>query len=343
MRTVHFTHTDLDGAGCAILLEVASSIRNPKTGIIFYLNNGSPQRRYFVERGIIFDSMVLESIQNDDIIIITDITPSKYVMEELRKYYNETGKVIVVDHHRTDMDEQFMIIHYDEHLKGYPDIQTSATSILADLLVYKVNHQYSYDMIFLMVGDIRDWDTFRWTTVYGINNMINFNVPDLPEVFQEKTRSYFLNVMLNTFGMDIFIDMMTDMIMNLGAFTQLHYDIWINHIRRIRSVQETLRTTTKIIDFEGYKCGVILDSHNLSENLNFICRELDVDISLGVNVSKGTVSIRTNSDDISVYEIAKKYGGGGHTKASGFPLNNLLSPMDDKKLSKTVRNMLNIK
>ena len=60
------------------------------------------------------------------------------------------------------------------------------------------------------------------------------------------------------------------------------------------------------------------DSHT-SELGNILC-ERHEELDFIAIIKQGAVSLRTVKDDINLTDIAKQFGGGGHPKASGFPL-----------------------
>ena len=75
------------------------------------------------------------------------------------------------------------------------------------------------------------------------------------------------------------------------------------------------------INWEGYKCLVINSDPYIA---NFMSRGKefeDCDIAINYANIRGeswTVSLRTLRDDIDLSKLAKKYGGNGHVKSSGF-------------------------
>lgn len=46
----------------------------------------------------------------------------------------------------------------------------------------------------------------------------------------------------------------------------------------------------------------------------------DYDYIINIDLERMTAELRTNKDDVNLTEIAKRYGGGGHVRASGFPI-----------------------
>ena len=78
-----------------------------------------------------------------------------------------------------------------------------------------------------------------------------------------------------------------------------------------------------IAEFEGFKavcCNVGSVSSQLFDSVK---ESYDLMMPFVFDGSQWTVSIYTKRDDIDCSELAKKYGGGGHRKASGFQCKEL--------------------
>ena len=71
----------------------------------------------------------------------------------------------------------------------------------------------------------------------------------------------------------------------------------------------------------AFKYGVLFCSKYTSETGNRLSTENpELAFILMINIDKMKVEIRTARDDFDTSEFAKLNGGGGHPKASGFPL-----------------------
>lgn len=75
----------------------------------------------------------------------------------------------------------------------------------------------------------------------------------------------------------------------------------------------------------GKKCGVVFAEQNRSLLGNYLAEKYShmVDFIVIINMQQG-ISFRSVKDEINVAEIASVYGGGGHFKASGCPMDNSL-------------------
>ena len=75
----------------------------------------------------------------------------------------------------------------------------------------------------------------------------------------------------------------------------------------------------------GKKCGIVFAEKYRSLLGNYLVEKYSycIDFVVIINMQQG-VSFRSNRDDVNVSEIASVFGGGGHFKASGAPLDNSL-------------------
>jgi oligoribonuclease NrnB/cAMP/cGMP phosphodiesterase (DHH superfamily) len=101
-------------------------------------------------------------------------------------------------------------------------------------------------------------------------------------------------------------------------------------------VENAAKYKVKIVDFCGYKVGVINMTDHMSEIGNAICESKDYKVDFAVcygitNNDDVLLSLRSIGD-FDVSEIAKKFGGGGHKNASGarLKLNKLVDLLEGK-------------
>jgi len=86
--------------------------------------------------------------------------------------------------------------------------------------------------------------------------------------------------------------------------------------------QSNLAERSFVVDWEGYKCLVINGDPYIANYLTRAEEFEGCDIGINFCNSKGEfwiVNLRTARDDIDLSALAKKYGGGGHRAAAGFP------------------------
>ena len=72
---------------------------------------------------------------------------------------------------------------------------------------------------------------------------------------------------------------------------------------------------------DGYTVGMSLITGDVSYNGNRLCKEIpEMDFVMFVDVVSMAVSMRAKKDTIDLSQIATAFGGGGHPKAAGFPV-----------------------
>jgi oligoribonuclease NrnB/cAMP/cGMP phosphodiesterase (DHH superfamily) len=77
------------------------------------------------------------------------------------------------------------------------------------------------------------------------------------------------------------------------------------------------------VEFEGYKCFAINLAMVTSDNFNSVDQD-KYDIFIGFSFDGTSWSYSLRSTKVNVFEIAMKYGGGGHPGAAGFNTDELI-------------------
>lgn len=310
-----FTHTDLDGIGCAILFK----------HMCFKLHSGLDIEycSYDTINKRVGDMLDNNTYDNYTFIFVTDLSISSQVAKQI----NERGlntKFFLLDHHNTA-----------SHLNVYPwasvktidenGVPTSGTGMLYDFFksvnVYDESI-YTPDEILLIsmfVDRVRDWDTWRWKTVYD------------GTVYGSECKQ--LNDLLSIYGRDDFVEWVLrrfDPVFACGKFPAFSSNDAI-HLQRLQSEIEnyinkkdkemielcnTLVTPTEII-YHPY--GVVFADRYTSELGDALSkRHPDLHYIMIVDIGAGRVSYYTVRDDIDLgADIAHLFGGGGHARAAG--------------------------
>ena len=94
---------------------------------------------------------------------------------------------------------------------------------------------------------------------------------------------------------------------------------------RIKRYLEESEKTMFHATLAGKRCGVVFAEQNRSLLGNYLAQKYShlIDYVVIINMQQG-ISFRSVKNDINVAEIASIYGGGGHIKASGAPMDNAL-------------------
>ncbi|MEH7273738.1 DHH family phosphoesterase [Neobacillus vireti] len=283
------SHNDLDGVGCGILAKLAFG--------------EDVKVRYNSISGL--NREVEWFLENDDrntFLFITDLSVNEKNEQSLKEFYDNGGKVQLIDHHKT-------ALHYNEYDWGHVVVEdeegklTSATSLLYE---YLISHQLIVptDVITEFVELVRQYDIWEWEK--------NDN--------QEAQR---LNALFFLVSIDEFEE---KMIARLQTSEHFHFDEFEKRIldmeedkidRYIRRKRRELVQT----QLDGLYAGVVYAESYHSELGNELGKEYPhLDYIAILNIGGKRMGFRTIHDHVDVSAVAGQYGGGGHAKASGCSL-----------------------
>lgn len=280
-----FTHTDLDGVGCAILAKLAFG----EAVAIEYCN--------YDDINFKVEEYIDSDLNNE--CHITDIS----VSDELANKINNSGKRCqLLDHHPTAIRLNkfewcdIQIENEETHIK------TSGTEMYYHWLINN-GHLNNSNVLDKFVELVRNYDTWRWSTL-GDEGVICKQINDL----------------LYLYGRDRFINWCISEIYE-NSFPKLYEpDELILEIKQ-KEIDDYIEHKDKhlfIGDMCGRICGFVFAEKYSSELGNRLCEmHPEFDFVAVINMD-GTVSYRTIRDDINLgKDIAELFGGGGHPKAAG--------------------------
>lgn len=283
-----FTHTDLDGVGCAVLAKLAFDDEVD----IEYCNYDE------------INEKILDYINCNDnriSIYITDIS----VNEEVAKLLDKRGCVQILDHHPTalELNKYSWCRVMVEDLNG---IKTSGTKMFYHWL--GMNGCFNDELennktLDRFVELVRDYDTWRWTEL-GDEGILCKQVNDL----------------LYLYGREEFINWCVLKICGSDNFELDHSDKLLLNVKQkeIDDYVEEKNEQLFILPMCGWIAGFVFAEKYFSELGNRLCKmhpEIDFVVMIDMD---GTVSYRTIKEDLDLGQrIAKKFGGGGHPKAAG--------------------------
>ena len=281
-----FTHTDLDGVSCEILGRIAfgEDIDVVRCG---YGN---------------IDDKVEEFINSDeeyDKLFITDISVKKELADALN---NVSDKVILLDHHKTALwlnEYSYALVQVEDESIG----KMCGAYLFYEYL--KKNYEEFNDTLALklFVKYVRMYDTWEWKEKY--DNIIPKRLNDL--MYMDGPNE-FIDKMIYRLGNNLSIFDDTDL-MKLQI-----EQVYINSY--IAQKDESLIVNDDL--FPEYTVGITFADKYISELGNKLCElHPELDFVVLINMSTLTVSYRTVKDDLDLSDIAKRFGGGGHPKASG--------------------------
>lgn len=285
-----FTHTDLDGVGCAILAKLAfgeevdisyCNYDDINENVINYLNHNDDSLSY---------------------IYITDIR----VNEEVAELLDKRGGVVLLDHHPTalGLNKYPWCKVMVEDLNG---VKTSGTKMFYHWLGMNgcLSEELETNEALSRFAElVRNYDTWRWSEL-GEEGVICKQVNDL----------------MYLYGRDRFITWCISEIHD-GVFPRLYSadELLLNTKQKeideyVEEKNEQLFTSPMC----GRVCGFVFAEKYVSELGNRLCKmHPEIDYVAMIDMGSKTVSYRTVKDDIDLgKDVAQLFGGGGHPKAAG--------------------------
>ena len=297
------THSDLDGIGCEILFRYVEGMFDNNIDVVIAEYNDVNE---IVENA-------LNELENGKYteLFITDLS----INNELAKRISDNNmNVKLLDHHPSAefLNKYKFANVIIESGRG----KECGTSLLA-------SHYYEYLQhvnieIVKFIELVRQYDTWEWRDKY--NNIDAKKLNDLLYILgREKFVNLILQKLLNN---ESLFDETTNLILELKQ----------NEINNYINTKEKDLIIKKVL---GYKVGIIMCDMYLSE-LGNVLSEKHPELDFIAIIKQNSIGLRTVKDDINLTDIAKQFGGGGHPKASGFPLSNI-------KLNNFINDIFDIK
>lgn len=304
MKYKLFTHTDLDGVGCAILAYLAFGQENVD---VEYCNYNDVNEK-------VSDFLIYGTPGKYKNIFITDISVSEELAKTINKY-DVDDLWYLFDHHASAI----YLNAYDwcQVLIETPvtHIKTSGTELFFNYLRVNKNLDKFQDTrlltnIIKFVQIVRDYDTWRWKEI-GEEGIVCKQVNDLFYIYG---RDKFIDWTLNHFYNRV------SPLHKFPYFSETDHLLLDNKQKDIdRYVEEKNLSLMPVEDKDHHWFGLVFADRYVSELGNKLCEmNPGLEYVAIVNISTGQVSYRTISDDINLgTEVAHAYGGGGHPKAAG--------------------------
>lgn len=299
-----FTHTDLDGIGCAVLAKYAF---HDDVLQIEYCDNGEVDEKIL---------RFLSDTTAKGICCITDISMSEKVAELIEADNGKRVEFHLLDHHPTAefLNRYKWADVVEAHQNG---MRTCGTELFYEWLI-KNGYLEDKPEIRKFVNLVRDYDTWRWAEL-GEEGKICKQVNDLFHLYgkEEFITQYISQIRQKTFP---YLTLENRAALKAEQKNVDHY------------VEEKNETIT-VMKLQGYDCGIVFADRYFSElgdRLATMHPELDIIVMIDMD---GKISYRTVRDDINLGEFAKAYGGGGHAKAAG-------SQFESQKVIKQIRQII---
>lgn len=289
MKIKMFTHTDLDGVGCAILL------KRVYPDAEFDLCN------YHEINDKVCDFYSSGQYEKYDKVFITDISVDQDVAKLIDLLDQDKKALVLLDHHATALwlnKYKWALVQVDQT----DGSKTAGTSLL-----------YSYFLQENLI-DIDDWNTAQF-----VEKVRRYDTWEWHNIHKDNHAKE-LNDLLYIVGQNRFINRFIDDIdPDFKDSEQLLLEI---EQKRIDAYVEKKRKELKKIDKDGFKFGVVFAETNQSIVGNILAEENpDLNAIVMLNPGAAGMSLRSIGDRMHVGEYLKFfYGGGGHANAAGAPL-----------------------
>ena len=285
-----FTHTDMDGAGCAILANIAFKnnvdieyIHNPKELTESLIKMGNEYKEY-------------------EVIYVTDCSfDIEQVNEQNPKVLNH---IKLFDHHKTAV-EPFKEYKWAKVEPMLNNRLTCGTELFYQYLLNKgliTNRDF-------FVEQVRLYDTWDY----------NKYPSQIPKYLSSMVFKLGLQYTVNTFSQRLAKKDLNELtLFNEYERTILAYE----NEREIKDIDNFMKLAyIGKVESEGQEYSFCLVYNNglyTSVMGNKICVDYNVDIAFLINLNKDIVGVRSTRTDIDLGAIMKQfYNGGGHPQASG--------------------------
>lgn len=283
------SHNDLDGVGCGILAKLAfgkdvairyNSISGLNYEVEWFLENDSPKTS----------------------LIITDLSVNEENEKKLEEFHQAGGKVQLLDHHKTALHfneyEWAEVIVEDEESK-----LTSATSLFYGYL-QKYERIEPSEAISEFVELVRQYDTWEWEK-------------------NENEEARRLNALFFLLSIDEFEEKMIHRLQTNEHFFFDEFEEKLLDMEETKAERYIRRKRRELVQIKVNElfAGVVYAESYHSELGNELGKDNPhLDYIAIINIGGKRMGFRTIHDHVDVSEVAGRYGGGGHAKASGCQL-----------------------
>lgn len=298
MKVLLFTHSqDIDGIGCALLAKVA-----------FKDLEIVPTKTFDINKNV--ESYINDGkINNFDQIYVTDLCIKEPLLKSIASS-SLKDKVLVIDHHKSEIDEGNDKYDFVNITISKNDIKESGTSLFYTYL--KENNYLKPTPILDELTELtRSYDVWDWK-----------------QNGQDKARE--MHIIFEQTSYDEYLKIMMPKILNDNkiVWNQKEQEIITNYFKKFNEDIKNIISNIKVINLninnKNYKIGYVGSKYKYRNDINEVIKENNIHNidAVGMIMSDiDTVSYRTIKDiDVSV--IATYFGGKGHKAASSNPQNN---------------------
>lgn len=298
-KVLLFTHSqDIDGAGCAILAKEAFS----EVDVV-------PTKTFMITKNV-SDYIKREEIFKYDKILVTDLCIKEPVLSMINEDKDLRNKVIVIDHHKTEIEEGNDKYDFVNIIVEHEGKKESGTSLFYHYL--RVNGLIEdRPIIRELVEWTRQYDVYDW---YKIKN---YEAQKLHILFEMLGYDKYMKIMRKKIKSDEKISFNLEEEMVVRKYKSMcDKDIK-------RALEEMIVKDIRVGD-EIFRIGYIVIPYKYRNDANEYVKEnnkFDIEALGMIMTDIDTVSYRQVKDvDVSI--VAKYFGGKGHRTASSNPQDN---------------------
>jgi uncharacterized protein len=283
MDIFHFTHSDLDGAGCSIVVRRAFKESVKSTTFCNYDTIDEVLLNFVANPAVVNENTLL---------IITDICPQQDTCKKLNKLSEKTN-IILIDHHKTKRWlSDFSWAKFSE--------EWSATYLTEKYFITDGNKTSDLTL------SIDAWDMWKTESDHRKRS------EELNTLCKFLGLQEFVDVFLTNPSSDL-----EEPYFTILKLLEKNKEKYIK-----KTISSQLLTSKLNMDCEGNTFKLIYADDYISEVGNTILTSeegSDLKFIAIISLSSNTCSLRsTGSFDVS--RIAQRCGGGGHRNAAGFPI-----------------------
>ena len=296
MKTLILTHkADIDGLSPVIFLKL---LRDDLDVILLNANDINSKIQEIIKN---------KSYKKYDEIYITDLTLDTKSCDLIMSTKDQ-DKFHTFDHHAFDLSANNYSFGCAVS-KNEDGVNECATSLFYKYLVSLYPETFDNNCIKEYTELVRLNDTWDWSIT---NNLDAKNLSDLHSIIG---KDKYIETYLNFFKEN------TEKFYYTDSQKML---LEVEEARIQRYLEDTEKTMFHATLF-GKRCGIVFAESHRSILGNYLVNKYShlIDYVVIINMQQG-ISFRSRSEDIDVSEIASFYGGGGHIKASGAPMDNML-------------------
>lgn len=303
MKVLIFTHSqDIDGIGCAILADTA--FNNCKIVPTKTFDITTNVKKYIDTK----------EIYKYDKVYVTDLCIKEPVLEFINNDDELKSKLIVLDHHKSEIDEGNDKYDFVNIIIEKAGIKESGTSLFYQYLL-KNNLLEATPFLDELTEWTRQYDVWDW------KSKNNYNAKKL-------------HILFETLGYDKYFELISAKVKSHQKnieFTDFENKVVADYEEAFNNAilgfLKNIKVVTLTIDNTNYRIGYIKCQYKYRNDINeFIISQgnkYDIDAIGMIMTDIDTVSYRQIKDyDLSV--IAKHFGGKGHRAAASNPQDNEL-------------------